>query len=494
MAKCNTKSYVIEINLATSENDDAILETRFRIVHHITNVLVKHAIHCIKNLERDKTYKMIMNNYSKTKKFSNEEKDVLSSLRLKYGLSEYQFHDYAKTQSKMYNLGSAIVQKIATRTWSSVYSYLFKNGEMIHFKKYRDIKSYENKCNGANITFKNNTIYNNGLKMPIKYKKNDVLINNALKDIENNYTKVKYCRIIRRWHKNKYVYKCQLILEGIPPKKKNIPTLIDKTVGIDIGTSTIAVVSDNNCIFKELAENITLIDREKRRLQRHRDRQNRANNPNNFNIDGTVKKGCKYWYRSNAMIKTDNKIKALCQKRSNQLKQSHILLANEILKLGSNIIVEDMQWSALAKKSKKTEISNKTGKYKKKKRFGKTIANHAPSTLIDIINTKLSYIDKQVNKVDCFKTCATKFNHVTGEFMDTDLNTRFVNINGNEIQRDLHSAFNLKYIIISKDKYDYDVNAMNENFDSFISKHNELLDSLKNQKQLGHKFPSCMGI
>ncbi|MDY3794782.1 MAG: hypothetical protein SO189_07505 [Erysipelotrichaceae bacterium] len=185
---------------------------------------------------------------------------------------------------------------------------------------------------------------------------------------------------------------------------------------------------------------------------------------------------------------------SLCLKRSNQLKQSHILLANEILKLGSNIIVEDMQWSALAKKSKKTEISNKTGKYKKKKRFGKTIANHAPSTLIDIINTKLSYIDKQVNKVDCFKTCATKFNHVTGEFMDTDLNTRFVNINGNEIQRDLHSAFNLKYIIISKDKYDYDINAMNENFDSFISKHNELLDSLKNQKQLGHKFPSCMGI
>ena len=85
MAKCNTKSYVIEINLATSENDNAILETRFRIVHHITNVLVKHAIHCIKNFERDKTYKMIMNNYSKTKKFSKEEKDVLSSLRFKYG-------------------------------------------------------------------------------------------------------------------------------------------------------------------------------------------------------------------------------------------------------------------------------------------------------------------------------------------------------------------------------------------------------------------------
>ena len=494
MAKCNTKSYVIEFNLATTENDDAILETRFRIVCHITNVLVKHAIHCIKNLERDKTYKIIMNNYSKTKKFSKGEKETLKKLRMKYGLSEYQFHSYAKLQSNQYDIGSTIVQKIATRTWSSVYSYLYKNGEMIHFKKYRDIKSYENKCNGSNITFKNNVIYNNGLKMPIKYKKNDVLINNALKDIKNNYTKVKYCRIIRKWHKNKYVYKCQLILEGIPPKKKNIPTLIDKTVGIDIGTSTIAVVSDDKHIFKELAENIALIDREKRRLQRHRDRQNRANNPNNFNSDGTVKKGCKYWYCSNAMIKTDNKIKTLCQKRSNQLKQSHILLANEILKLGSNIIVEDMQWSVLAKKAKKTEISDKTGKYKKKERFGKTITNHAPSMLINIINTKLGYIDKQVNKVDCFKTAATKFNHLTGELMDITLSNRYVYINNQKVQRDLHSAFNLKYIIISKDKYEYDINAMNKNFNNFILKHNELLNLLRNEKQLGHKFPSCMGI
>ena len=78
--------------------------------------------------------------------------------------------------------------------------------------------------------------------------------------------------------------------------------------------------------------------------------------------------------------------------------------------------------------------------------------------------------------------------------MDITLKDRYVYINDQKVQRDLHSAFNLKYIIISKDKYDYDVNAMNENFDSFISKHNELLDSLKNQKQLGHKFPSCMGI
>ena len=494
MAKCNTKSYVIEFDLVTTENDDAILETRFRIVHHITNVLVKHAIHCIKNLERDKTYKIIMNNYSKTKKFSKEEKDVLNSLRLKYGLSEYQFHDYAKTQSEMYNLGSTIVQKIATRTWSSVHSYLFKNGEKIHFKKNRDIKSYENKCNGANIIFKNNMISNNGLKMPIKYKKNDTLINNALKDIKNNYTKVKYCRIIRKWHKNKYVYKCQLILEGISPKKNNIPINDNKIVGVDIGTSTIAVVSDDNILLKELAENVVSTEKELKRLQRHRDRQNRTNNPNNFNDDGTVKKGSKIWYRSKEMVKTDNKIKTLCQKRSNQLKQSHILLANEILKFGTNIIVEDMQWSALAKKAKKTEISTKTGKYKKKKRFGKTIANHAPSMLINIINTKLGYINKQVNKVDCFKTAATKFNHLTGELMDTTLSDRYVYINDQKVQRDLHSAFNLKYIIISKDKYKYDINAMNENFDSFILKHNELLNSLRNEKQLGHKFPSCMGI
>ena len=74
----------------------------------------------------------------------------------------------------------------------------------------------------------------------------------------------------------------------------------------------------------------------------------------------------KYWYLSKEMIKTDNKIKTLYQKRSHQLKQSHTILANEILKLGTDIIAKDMQWPALAKKARQTENLKRQANTKRK--------------------------------------------------------------------------------------------------------------------------------
>ena len=66
--------------------------------------------------------------------------------------------------------------------------------------------------------------------------------------------------------------------------------------------------------------------------------------------------------------------------------------------------------------------------------------------LIDIIDMNPSYIDKKINKVNCFKTAATKFNHETGELMDINLKDRFVLIDSVNMQRDSHSALNLKYV------------------------------------------------
>lgn len=499
MNKSKTSTYVVEIGLKTDEFQNEILESRFNIVHHITNVLVKHSIKCIHQLERDSKYRTIL---TKKGKLSRQDKIDLTNIRMKYGLSEYQFHSYVTVQQSMYkkHINSMIAQKIATKVWKSVEKYLFSNGNSIHFKKFDQIISYEGKTNTTGIVYKNGYILNNGLKLKLSYRKSDELITKALSQIEEGTTRVKYCRIVRKFIKNKYQYFVQLILEGNPIKEKNIPILVDKTVGIDIGPSSIAVVSDEKIIFKELASNIKKTDNEIARLNRKLDRQRRSNNLQNYNEDGTIKRNSKYfkrtWHYSKNMIKTKNQLRYLYQKRSNQLKLSHTLLANEILKLGSNIIIEDMQWSALARKAKKTEKSEKTGKFKKKKRFGKSIANHAPSKLIEIMNTKLKYIGKEITKVDCFKTAATKFNHNTGELMDISLKDRYVVIDGHTIQRDIHSAFNLQNVIITKTDiaYSYDLQTMNDKFTSFIEKHDELINNLKKQKQLGTKFPNCMSI
>ncbi|EGN65977.1 hypothetical protein HMPREF0401_01990 [Fusobacterium animalis 11_3_2] len=100
-----------------------------------------------------------------------------------------------------------------------------------------------------------------------------------------------------------------------------------------------------------------------------------------------------------------------------------------------------MSFKGLQRRSKKTEMSEKTGKFKKKKRFGKSLSNRAPALLIEIINRKLEYIGKNIIKIDTFKVKASQLNHSTNEYEKKSLSKRWVEISGNKIQRDLYSAF-----------------------------------------------------
>ena len=99
------------------------------------------------------------------------------------------------------------------------------------------------------------------------------------------------------------------------------------------------------------------------------DRSKRATNPNNFNNNGTIKKGIKLeWSYSKKYIKAKNKLKDLYRKQADIREQDHNILTNEILKNGNIIYVEEMNFKELQSRSKKTEKNDK-GKFKKKKRW-----------------------------------------------------------------------------------------------------------------------------
>lgn len=57
---------------------------------------------------------------------------------------------------------------------------------------------------------------------------------------------VKYCRITRKWVRNKWKYYAQLVLEGYPPVKCDSNGVMrhpvnQGRVGLDIGTQTLAI-------------------------------------------------------------------------------------------------------------------------------------------------------------------------------------------------------------------------------------------------------------
>lgn len=300
--------------------------------------------------------------------------------------------------------------------------------------------------------------------------------------------KLLYCRLLKRVANGKNKYYVQITFEGTPPKKHKVGG--ENEIGIDIGTSTIAIVSDNKVELKILAENIEINEKEKTRLQRKLDRQRRANNPNKYNADDTINiENKEKWKKSKSYVKIKLKLSNLQRKIAEKRKQSHNILANSILGIGTIVKVENMNFKALQRRSKKTEISKKTGKFKKKKRFGKSLSNRAPALLIEIINRKLECIGKNIIKIDTFKVKASQLNHNTNEYEKKSLSKRWVEILGNKIQRDLYSAFLIKNV--KENLEEVNIEKAQKEFKNFVKLHNEEIERIKkgNVKTL-----KCMGF
>lgn len=491
-------TFTLELRLMTTPEDDAVLDKRFGICNHIYNVMVKEARKRLSNLYRDHEYKEIMYPYCRTGKFKTGDKKKLAALREKYGLTEYSFHKYVDAEQTKFkdNIDCDVRQKEASKVWKAVKDVLYSNGELVHFRKRKDKHSLEAKKNAAGIRYSNQRLHWKGLDIPVVVRKRDTYAKEALRTCF-----VKYCRIVRKWHKHKYRYYVQLVMEGVPPikenRQKNYDDILhdDTPVGIDIGPSTIAVVSPDKVLFQELAADVSSIEKEIRHLNRKIERETRLANPDNYNTNGTWKTSNpnRTYNKSRHQLMNEHKRKELYQKRHNKLKYSHDCIANEILEsFGTDIHIEQMDWQALAKRSKKTEKNDK-GKYKKKKRFGKSISNHAPSMLVKTLRRKLSYVNKPLMVVDNKSIKASQFNHITGEYMSSDLKLRWKHLDDTTlVQRDLYSAF---LLMNCTDAETISMEQCFDTFDDFKKKYDDCMTHLEMQKVIQNKkFPACMGV
>lgn len=520
MARAKKPNYILELKLNTTGSQSAFLDKRFRIANGIYNTLVKFAKKQLKRMRENKSYKRNLKEYLFYKELAEKDKsngltssenidkfnvykEILTDIRLSYSLSEYQFHAFIKKQQHMYkkHIDSNTAQKLATTVWKATSEVMFRKGKDIHFKKFGTLTSLEGKKNSQGIRFlKDSRILSwNKLNIPVKIRHNDLF---ALESLEND---IKYCRIVRKPFKNGYKYFLQLIIGGYPPQKRingkvnhgNLrPTTLKSSVkgkvGIDIGTSTIAVCSESKLILDELAKDSKKYEREIFKLQRKLDRLKRANNPNNFNKDGTIKKGVRLsWIHSKSYVKTLFKLKNLYRLKSSYIKLEHNKLANEIISLGNEIYVETMNYKALQKKAKfkKGEEKNSKGKNKRRKRFGKSLNNKAPSALLTILNTKLGYKGLSLNKINTQTFKASQYNHIKDEYIKKELSDRVNIIENKLIQRDLYSAFLL--MNSKKNLKETDGKLCLKTYDRFKEQHDLLISNLINSKE---KLPYSFGI
>lgn len=488
----NGNTFTLTLPLRLNDNEIRYFDHVFFLYNHIYNIGVKETKRRLNKLLKDPFYnKMMTDHFHHKDKFSKEDKKILLELRKKYDLSNKSFLEkYLKSCRYKYDnyISSTMVQGISNRLYASVQKFLFDKGKTIHFKRYKDLKSLSEKSNLTGFKYKyNKAVYMNKtypVSIRTDYEKECLL------------SPIKYCRIKRKWHKHKYRYYIELNFKGSPPLKQKFKDLayIKGKVGIDIGPSTIAITSDHGLIFKELDDGINKIDKEIKRLNRKADRQRRSNNPQNYNDDGTIKRNTKsfkrIWYTSKSLKLTYDKIKHLYSKRANKLRYFHHLLALKICGIGNEIYIETMDLKSLQKRVKETKKNSK-GKYKKKKRFGTSILLHAPAQFISILDQKIFKKDGVLYKIDTKTFKASQFNHLTGEYIKSDLNDRWKELSDNIlIQRDLYSSYLLSHI----EGNEYDLISLKIDFNEFKERHDELLKQLYDEKLNGKHFPSCMGI
>lgn len=492
--RCTTSTCCLTLPLKLEKWQEDRLAKRFELARQIYNTLVHAELKKLHRLERSAEYREVQAKLKELREANaakGKEWQAWCAKRNKLlkeaGFTEYSFTKDMKAYYKHFNenIGSNVADHgLAPQVWKAFSDYFFGKGKSIHYKRFGEICSLRGyssagKSGGKEIIFHETYIEWQKLILPLKLSpKNDY-------EQEMLSHRVKYVRLLRKSGKRRDRWYAQLVLEGIPAIKRSktdgspVHPVGEGTVGIDIGPRTIAYSAANEVRLMELADQVQDIEREKCRIQRKMDRSRRAMNPENYNEDGTIKRGKKLTRnKSKRYIRLQRQLAYIQNRQAETRKRQHTALANHLIALGNRFYVEDMDWPALTHRAKQTEISEKTGRYKRKRRFGKSIAHKAPATLITILTQKCNSLGLPgVVKVST-SVRASQYNHQSDTYQKKPLNQRWNDMpDGERIQRDLYSAFLLQHI--TPDGKGFDRAALCRDYDRFVERHHQAITELQ---------------
>ena len=475
------QTYTYTLKLKTNNKMKKELNKRLQKGAAVYSETLKELLNRERRLKRDPLYKQA---YKLDK--GKERNAILNELDKKYKLSKFESMAIASKKRKDLCLEAYIPAKVSEFLGDRAY-LAFKKKHFVINNTSRVIrpKMIDSlvSASGNGIRFANEKVYygvstgklkTHLLEIPVIYK-NDEYEQEILRG------KIVQNRILKKIQNGKEHFYLQLILKAeVAPRKYDTSDMFGN-VGIDIGTSTVAISSYYETKLEELAPGINKKEKEIARLQRKLDRQRRANNPQNYNEDRTIVRGKKTWTYSKKYYQTKNKLRKIKTKQAERRTLAHKTLANEIVGLGDRFVVEQMSFAGLQKRSKETKVNEKTNKIQSKKRFGATIGHRAPATLISLIEQKCKSQGKTFIKADTKTVKASQFDHLTEEYTKHSLSTRVKFVGDDKVQRDLYSAFLLAHV--EDDKKTVNVNACKSNFNTF----------LENQKQTMKELSTTLG-
>lgn len=479
--KPKNPTFVHQFLLKVNSFQKRKLKIKFRALRELYNMVLGEIIKREHKLRLDSRYKIALDLY-RLEKTKQQGKDLFKILNNEYLLKKENLQSFAtqaKNSSYMRDhLDGDTVQVISDRAYDAYMDYRFGLRGKPRFKSYqKGLKSISGKKNNCIFFTKEGKVKWKDLLLDVVYDKKDIngVQSHALSQ------KIKYCRIVTKFIKGQERYYLQLVLDGNPKQKHSYQ---NKTIGLDIGPSTIAVVSDNEAILEPLCSELEKVDKEIKKIQRSNSRKIRINNPNNYEKDfykkghkklGKVIKGKKVWIKSTKYIQNENKIKELHRILADKRKNLHNSLANKVLSLGKNVKIENNNYKAWQKGL-----------------FGKTIGFRAPSIFVSTLNRKAESAGGYVETIPTWTSKLSQFCHVCENFTKKSLSQRTHTCCGITIQRDLYSALLIKHYDLEAVKVN--TKPIRDNWKSFDMILNDAVLTCSNKFRKVGILPTSLGI
>jgi hypothetical protein len=318
MSRSKTPTFLLELPLQVTPQQASHLRAHFEAARCLYNALLGEAMKRLKHMRADPGFQQAR---GIPKLHKQERAARFWQLRREYGFSEYALHAYATKARTAWiadHIDSNTAQKLATRAYQAANRVCLGQAHNVRFKsRSRGLDSIEGKTNKQGA------------------------------DCEG------------------YRYYAQLAVEGIPYQKPkhHVGTA---TVGLDLGPSTLAIVpAEGEARLLSFCNELKADKRKERGLQRKLDRQRRANNPQNYDHLGRIKKGKKPWKDSRGYKKTRRRLTAKARQLAAHRKSLHGRLVHELVRTGKTIITEKLSYKAW------------------QKQYGKSVGTHAPGMFME---------------------------------------------------------------------------------------------------------------
>jgi len=440
MKKSKTPTFLLELPLRVDAVQDRRLRTHLEAARCLYNALLGEALKRLHRMRADPGWQAAR---SLPRGQRRERATAFSQLRKRYYFSEYALHDFAKEARCSWlagHLDAVTAQTLATRAYQAVNRVCLGKAKKVRFRsRGRGLDSVEGKREETGLRFvleRPEQGHSGWLvwgqdRIPAIIDWNDPVVKHGLDH------RIKYARLVRRKASSPRAkgadcqgdrFAVQLILQGTPyqkPKHQLGPGI----VGLDLGPSTVAIVPrEGEARLVTLCEELALDARKKRRLERKLDRQRRANNAQNYDEQGRVKKCGKSrlsWKHSRGYLATRRRLGTRERKLAAHRKSLHGRLVHEIVRVGNTIRTEKISYRGW------------------QKCYGKSVGLRAPGMLIEHLRRTVANTGGTLHEFPTRTTKLSQYCHGCRTYAKKPLSQRFhvCTCGVGPIQRDLYSAF-----------------------------------------------------